>query len=111
MTGGEVPLRTAHIYLEELTQNEIDTLVLGCTHYPLLSDVIQQAAGAGVTLVDSADSTAQAVAEVLLAAGLSKESSENPWHRFLCTDSPDGFLRVGEQFLGQTIRTAEWVDL
>lgn len=109
-TAGDVPLRIAEAYLAELRGHAIDTLVLGCTHYPLLVDVIQAAMGPEVNLIDSADSCAQTVEEVLAAAGLRAPKSDAPAHRFFCTDSPEGFTRLGGRFLGLPIGTAEWVD-
>jgi glutamate racemase len=109
-TTGEIPLRVAETYLEEFREHEIDTLVLGCTHYPLLADVIQQAAGDSVRLVDSAESTARTVGEILEAGALGASRSETPEHAFFCTDSPDGFMKVGARFLGAQIGSAEWVD-
>lgn len=108
--AGDVPLRVAEVYLEELLTREIDTLVLGCTHYPLLAGVIQEAAGPQVNLVDSAHSTSRAVADVLAAGSLCAEPNQPPRHRFFCTDSPETFVRVGERFLGESIAMAEWVD-
>lgn len=110
-TSGDIPLRVAETYLTELRENSIDTLVLGCTHYPLLAEVIQQAAGSDVTLVDSADSAADTVADVLEAGSLHAPAGSKPDHRFFCTDSPEAFIQVGERFLGGALGTAEWVDI
>lgn len=109
-TTGDIPLGVARAYLSDLVAHEIDTLVLGCTHYPLLTEVIQSAAGDDVVLVDSAETTAATVTEILEAASMRSERSGPPEHCFICTDSPESFMRVGERFLGDAIRAAEWVD-
>jgi glutamate racemase len=91
-----------------------DTLVLGCTHFPVLAEAIRQIIGAEVALVDSAETTATAVAEALGRASLaSGAASEAGAVRFLATDSPERFARVGAIFLGRPIDSAsvELVDL
>jgi glutamate racemase len=92
-----------------------DTLVLGCTHFPVLAETIRQTVGEEITLVDSAETTAQAVAEALAKAGLDGDQNENGDQavRFLATDSPERFARVGAVFLGRPIAASavELVDL
>jgi glutamate racemase len=92
-----------------------DTLVLGCTHFPVLAEAIRQVIGNGVALVDSAETTAAAVAEALSGASLnSTEARQGDGAvRFLATDSPERFARVGAIFLGRAIDPAsvELVDL
>ncbi len=108
---GTVPRQVAAAYLKELLHCDIDTLVLGCTHYPLLRDVIQSAAGPDITLVDSARANSLAVAETLNLLGLRREDPAPPRYIFLVTDAPDNFARVGERFLGRAISPVEWVDV
>ena len=104
-------------YLEALFSGPSapDTLVLGCTHFPVLTEAIRAVIGSGVALVDSAETTAAAVAEALLGAGLESETgaSEAGTVRFFATDSPERFARVGTIFLGRPIEPAsvELVDL
>ncbi len=91
-----------------------DTLVLGCTHFPVLAEAIRQVIGTHVALVDSAETTASAVAEALAAAKLdSTEAPSGRTIRFLATDSPERFARVGAIFLGSAIDpdSVELVDL
>jgi glutamate racemase len=92
-----------------------DTLVLGCTHFPVLAGVIRQVIGSSVALVDSAETTALAVAEALAGAGLASEADASGagTTRFFATDSPERFARVGEIFLGRPIDVAsvELIDL
>ncbi|HEX5930647.1 MAG TPA: glutamate racemase [Methyloceanibacter sp.] len=85
-----------------------DTLVLGCTHFPVLADAIRAVIGGRVALVDSAETTAGAVAEALSGAGLASaaEAREGAPVRFFATDSPERFARVGAIFLGRAIDPA-----
>jgi glutamate racemase len=91
-----------------------DTLVLGCTHFPVLAESIRQVIGDQVALVDSAETTASAVAEALARASLMNNHAGGAGAvRFLATDSPERFARVGAIFLGRPIDPAavELVDL
>jgi len=112
-TEGEVTRKVAESYLEPFRRAEVDTLVLGCTHYPLLRGVIGQVMGPGVTLVDSAESVAREVAHRLhddpdLARNGAAPSAE---HHFYVTDAPEPFQIVAERFLGRPIRCLEWASL
>jgi len=108
-TDGDVPRRVAREYLADFVDHEIDTLVLGCTHYPLLKPVIAENIGAGVTLIDSAEATAAVVRDMIGECGAAPEKNK-PAYRFLVSDSPDGFARVGKNFLGCHIEHVEWID-
>jgi len=90
-----------------------ECIVLGCTHFPVLKTVIGKIAGPGIALVDSADSTADAVADMLERQGLAHSDATHHSVRFLATDSPERFARVGEIFLGAKIAAddVELVDL
>lgn len=95
-------------------KNAPDTLVLGCTHFPVLADAIRQTVGERIALVDSAKTTAEAVGEALAARKLAADgASDLPIIRFFATDSPERFARVGAIFLGRAIDEAdvELVDL
>lgn len=87
-------------YLGPLVERGIDTLILGCTHYPLLSGMLQLELGPDVVLVSSAEETAKDVYATLLRDDLLRESSTPPRHEFLATGDPEGFQRVAEIFLG-----------
>lgn len=109
-------LATAAHYLEPLFQgpDAPDTLVLGCTHFPVLADAIRRTIGCGVALVDSAETTAVAVSEALAARRLAADGAGGgPTIRFFATDSPERFARVGAIFLGTAIDEGdvELVDL
>ncbi len=108
---GPVPELIASAYLVELCELGIDTLVLGCTHYPLLRAFIARAVGPGVTLVDSAEATAESVADVLTHQGDANNGHTKGAHSFLVTDAPDSFARVGRHFLADDIKEVEWVDI
>jgi len=109
-TEGTVALEAARIYLAEMIERNVDTLVLGCTHYPLLRDVIAGVMGPEVTLVDSAESTAEVVSEVLNGMSVISTDEGPPRRHFLVSDSPGAFATVGRRFLGQDIGNVEWVD-
>jgi glutamate racemase len=102
-------------YLRPLFEGEEapDTLVLGCTHFPVLRSVIGRAAGDGVTIVDSAATTALAVAEALAAKDLASSGAAATQMRLIATDAPERFARVGRIFLGREIAAGdvELIDL
>jgi glutamate racemase len=102
-----VTVSAAENYLGQLFQRTPapDTLVLGCTHFPVLTEAIRQAIGSAVTLVDSAETTAASVAEALAASGLANQGGRGET-RFFATDSPERFALVGEIFLGRAIDPA-----
>lgn len=115
-TQGDVALATARRYLEPLRADPDavpDVLVLGCTHFPPLAGVIAEAAGAGVTQVDSAVTTAEVLAQLLTSQDLAAPPGHSGTVRFLVTDGEARFLRVGPVFLGSAIPVAavERVDL
>jgi glutamate racemase len=101
VTGGSELQAAAHEYLDPLVDKRVDTLVLGCTHYPLLTGVISYVLGDGVTLVSSAEETAKDVYSLLVRQGLQRpDSLPPPAHRFLTTGEPEEFREVGRRFLG-----------
>ena len=97
----------AQEYLEPLQTSGVDTLVLGCTHYPLLAAAVQEVVGPEVLLVDSARETAREVAAVLRPAGLARRTNSHPTCRYFVTDSPERFRRVGGRFLGEPLEGVE----
>jgi len=90
-------------YLFPLTLERIDTLVLGCTHYPVLREAIERAVGGSVALVDSGEATAAEVERLLEESGLRNPSTQRPRLEFFVSDIPAKFAEVGERFLGQTM--------
>ena len=105
VTGGEELLAVAHEYLDPLVEAGIDTLVLGCTHYPLLTGVISYVIGDDVTLVNSAEECAKDVYRVLTERGLEHDTAVVPVHRFLTTGQPEEFGRIGQRFLGPELQS------
>jgi len=108
-TDNDVAELVARRYLETLRDRGIDTLVLGCTHYPLLKKVIARVVGGGITLIDSATETAREVAEVLAKLNWIRPDRGEVVRRYFVTDSPSRFERVGKLFLQDTRLTAEQV--
>ena len=108
VTGGTELQQVAHEYLDPLVEQGVDTLVLGCTHYPLLAGVISYVVGEDVTLVSSADETAQDVYRTLIARGLERDVSlPPPTHRFLATGDPAPFAALARRFLGPEVGAVE----
>ncbi|HEV2087304.1 MAG TPA: glutamate racemase, partial [Cryptosporangiaceae bacterium] len=104
VTSGRQLLGLTQAYLEPLQRAEVDTLVLGCTHYPLLAGVIGLVMGDGVTLVSSAEEAAKDVYRVLTAAELLRpDDAPPPAHQFLSTGDPEPFARLGRRFLGPEV--------
>ena len=108
---GDVIRRVAEIYLKPLVEAGIDTLILGCTHYPLLKSVIQSIMGKEVVIVDSAEETAKLVAERLQKLHKEGTPEEGPAHRFYVSDIPHQFCEVGGRFLGMEMTSVEKVEL
>ncbi|MEW5804445.1 MAG: glutamate racemase [bacterium] len=106
-----VTYQVAQMYLEPLIQKRIDTLILGCTHYPLLKKVISDIMGPGVALVDSAISIALELKTILAREELSNPQKTLGEHRFFVTDTPEQFQKLGKLFLQQKIFSVEHVDI
>lgn len=100
---GEIAAMIAGRYLEGLKQRGIDTIVLGCTHYPLLKGIIAGVMGENVILIDSAVETSVEIKNVLSTLGINNEQKSPAAREFFVTDSPERFLKVGENFLGRKI--------
>ena len=108
-TDNEVARATVGTYLESLKASGIDTLILGCTHYPLLKKAIARYLGRRVRLVDSAEETAREVAARLSAAGLKRKRGAGT-ASFFVTDVPDRFVKVGRSFLGERVESAVRIE-
>lgn len=102
-TSGEIVELTAARYLQSIKEQGIDTLVLGCTHYPLLKEVIARVMGNTVTLIDSAIETAEEIKNTLKVLSLVNHGNGRKVREFYVTDSPQRFIDVGQQFLGERI--------
>ena len=99
-----VTLQVAHEYLKELKQQRVDTLILGCTHYPLLKNVLKKAMGPKVVLVDSAQEVAIDVKRVLNTLGKINPSNKKGQCKFLVSDKPQEFKKIAKRFLGFEIK-------
>ncbi|MCL2760911.1 MAG: glutamate racemase [Desulfuromonadales bacterium] len=107
----EITKLTAETYLKGLKAQGIDTLVLGCTHYPLLKGIIGEVMGNDVKLVDSAEETAFTVSGILKDQRILKDSNRQGNHHYFVTDVPAGFVKVGNRFLGSSIMDVCQVNL
>ena len=101
----------AEEYLAPLRQAGIDTLVLGCTHYPLLKPLLQRVMGSGVTLIDSAQETAAELARVLSREHLASPDARAAEHRFTVSDDEARVRQVGSRFIGERLDSVEVVPL
>ena len=103
-TSGEAITKVAQKYLEPIMSSKVDTLVLGCTHYPLLTGVISYVMGESVTLVSSAEETAKDLYRTLVENNaLRPQSSSAPTHRFLATGDAKAFETLARRFLGPEV--------
>jgi len=105
-TDHEATRLVAHEYLDQFTCEAVDTLVLGCTHYPLLKPLIAEVVGPGVRLIDSAEEAAADTVRMLDEHGLAASSSTASY-RFIASDDPQQFLSLGQRFLGDAIEHVE----
>lgn len=101
----------AEEYLKELREKDIDTLVLGCTHYPILTDVIQDVIGNNVKLIDSGIATAKVIKSEIHKSGLQSTSTLHGNLDLFVSDIPTKFQEVAELFLGKAVKEAVKVDL
>jgi glutamate racemase len=101
----------AEDYLGPFRTNGIDTLVLGCTHYPLLKDTIHETLGDKVVLIDSAEETAQDVYRHLMQQNMLREKTADVLHKFYVSDLPDRFHQVARHFLGDKITNVIRIDI
>jgi len=106
-TDHEATRLVAREYLQPLLAAKIDTLVLGCTHYPLLKALLRDVLGPDVCLIDSAEETAAEIARTLDAENLAGSGHAEPSYRFIASDDPLQFLQLGQRFLGGTIEGVE----
>lgn len=111
VTSGDELFAVARDYLRPLVDADIDTLVLGCTHYPLMSAAIQYVMGDDVTLVSSAEETAYDVYRTLVQHGLQRASADAPTYTFEATgESKSEFTSLARRFLGPEVSTVDLVQ-
>lgn len=110
ITDGPQALAAARRYVQPMGDLGIDTVVLGCTHYPYLSGAIRQVVGPAMSLVDPAEELVRSLARVLDERGLRRCSVEPPLHRYLVSGEPGAFVEGARRFLGREI-AVEKVDI
>src|SRR5262249_19702499 len=98
-------------YCEPLKRAEVDTVILGCTHYPLVAPMLQRVLGRDVRLVSAGHAIAATAQRALEAAGLSKSGNEEGTYRFQCTGDPETFRELGTRFLQMPLGEVELVEL
>jgi glutamate racemase len=106
--NGDVVLNVAKDYLKPLKDSGCDTVILGCTHYPLLKNVIRQVLGGRVTLIDSAKQVAIEVKKILSSENLLSPGKRGS-HEFYVSDNPEWFTGLAQRFLGKPIKNARKV--
>jgi len=107
--SGEVVLSVVKDYLKPLKAAGVDTVILGCTHYPLLRPVIQQVLGKGVTLIDSAKQVACEVKKILVSEDLLNHGKGGN-HSFYVSDNPEWFSGLAQRFLGRQLKNVKKVN-
>ncbi len=108
-TFDEAVVRTVREYVAPLRDADVDTVILGCTHYPLIRPVLQRVFGREVTLIFSAEETAREVAETLARKAIENSGHREGSYRFLTTGDPELFRTLGERFLQLQLGAVEHV--
>lgn len=110
ITSGPKVIALAESYLESIKAADVDTLVLGCTHYPLLTGALSYVMGENVTLVSSAEETAKDVYRTLVAHNLLRTDSGKPTLRFQATGDAESFAKLARRFLGPEVQSVEQIQ-
>lgn len=108
---GDITETIAKKYLATLFAKNIDSLILGCTHYPLLKETIGKIAGPQIELIDSAQETAREVRRQLQEKDLLRKENPHPKREFFVTDSPERFRKLGKLFLKQELKDVQHVEI
>ena len=108
---GEETAEAVREYAAPLKAEGVDTVILGCTHYPIISPILQRVFGRDVTLIFSADETAREVAETLARKHVENDPAREGSYRFITTGDPEVFRETGARFLQLPIREVEHVEL
>jgi glutamate racemase len=101
---------TIRKYLQPLLEHKIDTIILGCTHFPVIKDLLQEEVGQHITLIDSGTETAKKVKSMLEELSIKKTETNTGSAQFYVSDIPSKFDEVGTRFLGQPLVNAQRVD-
>ena len=107
---GKVVLDVAKTYLKPLKNAGVDTVILGCTHYPILKPVIKEVMGPKVTLIDSAKQVAMEVKKILATEGLLNQNRKKAKRKFYVSDNPEWFSGLASRFLGRPVNNAQKVN-
>ena len=107
--SGNVVLEVAQTYLKPLKKGRVDTVILGCTHYPLLKPVIKKVLGKNVTLIDSAQQVAIQVKEILSSAGMLNKGRRGK-QKFYVSDNPEWFAGLARRFLGSPVHNIKRIN-
>lgn len=110
-TDHKATYAVAEEYLAELKKHKIDTLILGCTHYPILTKAIQDVIGHDVTLIDSGTAAARQVKKYLTENNYQNDSGKKSSDKFFVSDVPTKFIEVAQRFLGREINEISKIDL
>lgn len=110
-TQSAIAKQVAALYLKNLVERKIDTLVLGCTHYPLLKNTIKSVTGKNIKLIDSAAATAIAVKQMLMQKNLLNKSKARGKYTFFVSDNPKKFAETGSIFFGKKIKKVSKINL
>lgn len=110
-TDNKIAELTAEEYFKNLKKSGIDTMILGCTHYPILKKTISKVIGKNVKLIDSGEETAKEVKIILTDKDLLNKQKKKGAHNFFVTDFPNNFKQISERFLGKSIREVKKIKL
>ena len=110
-TDHKATILIAEEYLSELKKEKIDTLILGCTHYPILRNVIQEVIGKNVQLIDSGSAASVEVEAYLAGRGIKNTSNNLGTHQYYVSDVPKKFKQIAERFLGREVDHVNKIDL
>ena len=107
---GDVPLAIAKSYLQPLQKSKVDTVILGCTHYPLLKRIIRDILGGDINLVDSGEATADVVKSIIVKNNYASDNQHGGIHCFV-TDAPDSFDALADRFVHASISATTHIDI
>jgi glutamate racemase len=110
-TDNKIAELTAKEYLSNIKQEGIDTMILGCTHYPILKKTIRKVVGNKINLIDSGEETAKEVKSILEEKSLLNSQKKKGEHKYFVTDFPNNFHQIAERFLGKKIKNVKLVKL
>ncbi len=108
---GDIAEEIARTYLKDMRKQNIDALILGCTHYPLLKKTIAKVMGPSISLIDSAEETARSLSQLLAQRHLMRTENKNPRREYFVTDSPERFRRLGRLFLDTPLKDVRHVEI